>query len=111
MRPYLGVLPRVFRALAQQRSSPQPPAHCAACMTARLQDIWSLQKWAHSIEMPNAKRGYQTSQACTYDVLLLGQGGCTADLKRAFSAPKICTVLAGYFARLTRDPAANTIPM
>ena len=31
-----------------------------------------------------------------------------AHLKRAFSAPKICTVLAGYFARLTREPEPNT---
>lgn len=26
-------------------------------------------------------------------------------LKRAFSAPRICTVLAGCFAKLTREPA------
>ena len=57
MRPYLGVLPRVFRALAQQPSSPQPPAECPSCMTAQLQDIWSLQRWAQSTEKPHAKRG------------------------------------------------------
>ena len=36
MRPYLGVLPRVFRALEQQPSSPQPPADCTSCMNAQL---------------------------------------------------------------------------
>ena len=39
---------------------------------------------------------------------MIGTERAYADLKRAFSAPKICTVLAGYFARLTRDPAPDT---
>ena len=39
IRPYLGVLPRVFRALKQQPSSPQPPADCASCMIADLQYV------------------------------------------------------------------------
>lgn len=31
----------------------------------------------------------------------------TSHLKRAFSAPKIWTVEAGYFARLVREPACE----
>lgn len=30
-----------------------------------------------------------------------------AHLKRAFSAPRICTVEAGYLARLVSDPAVQ----
>ena len=29
--------------------------------------------------------------------------------KRAFSAPRICTVLAGHFARLVSDPSTKII--
>ena len=72
MRPYLGVLPRVFRALEQQRSSPQPPAGCASRISAQLQHIWSLQKWAHGTSTPNALRGCQVSLASTYQGAAVG---------------------------------------
>ena len=35
----------------------------------------------------------------------MDQRVCVTHRKRAFSAPKICTVLAGYLARLVRLPA------
>lgn len=42
---------------------------------------------------------YQSLPGSHYSLLLLRAR------KRAFSAPRICTVEAGYLARLVRDPA------
>jgi hypothetical protein len=42
-------------------------------------------------------------------VRLKHQEEAAAHLKSAFSAPRIWTVLAGYFARFTSDPA-NAAP-
>ena len=42
---------------------------------------------------------------CKAEKAATGPEGRQADLKRAFSAPRICTVLAGCLARFSRLPA------
>ena len=117
MRPYLGVLPLVLSALqgeaAKQmgeggRSEPGKAGASggAASSRARGGALMLL-----NLNPPQQRR------ICTQDLhalpLLASRpptahhtaADCFPHRNSAFSAPRICTVLAGYLARLVREPA------
>lgn len=100
MSPYLGVFPRVFSALPGPRGrsqdprmqppptdSPSPPC-CAQGGSLRLGRLLTPS------ESQPRLRAAITATAPGY-------------LNSAFSAPRICTVDAGYLARLVRLPACE----